>query len=358
MASAADVCLLSLAAGLANCGSALVGCGMGILYFSTYHVALFVAYAGPSGGLKYAIFVQSLAMLSGLPLVLYHADIKNNANPKVMGTFVASIGILTPIGQHVGMIVDPRALSFVMCILVATVTAFTLWHNRSALCAAHPSKEGVECAPLLQPEMVVVGVVTESSSTGGDIRPLLPSEGLGKGEKGAVKYSEVPAFTTPIGMAYLVDEEQPNWCERHLLLWTALMGAINGFLSGLCGIGGGMVMFFMYANLGKAEQRATGTAVNVVEGIVRVGQYAMAGAVGGETFFRKEDWPLYVGVLLSSSSGVFFGQLLFKRLRDHQSTMKIVLCWLLVLCSFNLVAGLLQDQILSLIHISEPTRPY
>eukprot|EP00656_Telonema_subtile_P047530 TRINITY_DN5463_c0_g1_i2.p1 TRINITY_DN5463_c0_g1~~TRINITY_DN5463_c0_g1_i2.p1 ORF type:complete len:373 (+),score=51.00 TRINITY_DN5463_c0_g1_i2:118-1236(+) len=319
----------------------------GILYFSTYHIALFVTYAGPTGGLKYAIFVQSLAQLSGLPLVLYHADIKSNVSPRVMGLLAVCVVIATPIGQHIGMIVNPKTLSLVMCILVATVTTVTLWNNRKAIATVLPGKgkegTGHEHAPLLQPELAVIGVVPESSSSGGDIRPLLPP--VAGFKKDDHTHSEEVAFAAPVGLAYLVTPEEPHWCERHLLLWTLLMGLVNSFCTGLCGIGGGMLMFFMYANLGKAEQRATGTGANLFAGVVRVGQYTLAGFVGGESLFRGEDWPLYVGVAVSSVLGVFLGQVLFKRLRDHQSTMKIVLCCLLVLCSFNLVAGLLQDKV-------------
>ena len=124
---------------------------------------------------------------------------------------------------------------------------------------------------------------------------------------------------------------QLNALSTKAKLFAVTMSFLSGYLGGLCGIRGPpIMMFFLHAGsfnleFTKTSQRATGAALTFCNVAVRVFFYALASTdadANEDTKFVGGDYPMYVSVGLCSFSGVYVGQLLFKRMKDSQATIE------------------------------------
>ena len=124
---------------------------------------------------------------------------------------------------------------------------------------------------------------------------------------------------------------QLNALSTKAKLFAVTMSFLSGYLGGLCGIRGPpIMMFFLHAGsfdlvFTKTSQRATGSALTFCNVAVRVLFYALASAdadANEDTKFVGGDYPMYISVGLCSFSGVYVGQLLFKRMKDSQAEIK------------------------------------
>lgn len=125
--------------------------------------------------------------------------------------------------------------------------------------------------------------------------------------------------------------------------WTLFAGAASGFLGGLCGIRGPPIILYMLhtpagVNFTKKSQRATGAAITATNVAMRVFYYLLNTlAFGKSSNFNREDWVLYLVVLVVSCLGVFLGSKLFEYTKDSKATIRGILTIFLLLCGASLL---------------------
>jgi uncharacterized membrane protein YfcA len=99
--------------------------------------------------------------------------------------------------------------------------------------------------------------------------------------------------------------------RRQELLTASVVGAVAGVLSGLFGVGGGVVIVPGLVLLGRMEQRrAHGTSLAAIVPIAVAGAagYALEGAV---------DWPAAAILVAGAAAGTFAGTHFLRRLPDR-----------------------------------------
>jgi len=126
-ASTVDIVLYSTFAFLGNCGVALTGFGMAIIYLFWWQIATI---AGFESNFKYAVFLQALALFSAQPLLVYKTKPWKYASKKMLLYFIPVTIVSTPIGQYVSSLISTTIVEMVGGILVCFVAAFELYQKR------------------------------------------------------------------------------------------------------------------------------------------------------------------------------------------------------------------------------------
>jgi len=126
-ATTVDIVLYSTFAFLGNCGVALTGFGMAIIYLFWWQIATI---AGFQSNFKYAVFLQALALFSAQPLLVYKTKLWKYASKKMLLYFIPVTIVSTPIGQYVSSLISTTIVEMVGGILVCFVAAFELYQKR------------------------------------------------------------------------------------------------------------------------------------------------------------------------------------------------------------------------------------
>lgn len=123
--------------------------------------------------------------------------------------------------------------------------------------------------------------------------------------------------------------------------FTITMGALSGFLGGLCGIRGPpMIIFFMHSpvDLSSSAQRATSTAVTFCNVVVRVIYYIVTSTTKNSNRFTDRDADIYIAVGVCSLVGPYLGQFYFKRkLANQKEKIRAILSIPLAVCGITLL---------------------
>jgi len=131
---------------------------------------------------------------------------------------------------------------------------------------------------------------------------------------------------------------------------TLLAGGASGFLGGLVAIPGPPLLFYFLhpphpITFNKSSQRATGVVILFCNVLMRMIFYFVntfslkSSASGGKSKmgFVKEDWRLYLSVIVCSIVGGFVGSKMFEYLKDSQDTIRGILAVFLLLCGVSLL---------------------
>lgn len=131
--------------------------------------------------------------------------------------------------------------------------------------------------------------------------------------------------------------------------WTLFAGAASGFLGGLCGIRGPpIILYFLHppypVSFTKKTQRATGACITFTNVAMRLAYYLVNTlAFDGEDYFEKDDWGLYVSIIIFSLLGVLVGSKLFEYMKDSKATIRGILAMFLLLCGISLLLSSFAD---------------
>ncbi|KAL7478516.1 hypothetical protein ACHAWX_000120, partial [Stephanocyclus meneghinianus] len=128
IASTSTIVLLSTCSFVGIVGAALTGFGHAIIFLFVWQI---VDLAGYDGDFKYAMFVQSLSLLSMQPLLLRNAQVVKNAFRPILLLFVPITLVSTPVGQLVSVYVPTRIVQAVAGVLVTLVAVWELYSKRN-----------------------------------------------------------------------------------------------------------------------------------------------------------------------------------------------------------------------------------
>lgn len=128
IATTADIILLSACAFLGNIGKAVTGFGMAITFLFVWNI---VDLAGYNGDFKYAVFIQSLSLISVQPLALYNASVIKNSYRSILLAFIPITLISTPLGQLLSEYVPTKTVQAVAGALVGFVAIWEMYDKRN-----------------------------------------------------------------------------------------------------------------------------------------------------------------------------------------------------------------------------------
>jgi len=351
-----DVVVLSLCSFLGNVGVALTGFGMAIVYIFFWQTAFLSGYIGD---FKYAIFIQSIALASVQPILLYKANVRKHASRKMLLYFVPITIVSTPLGQLTSDHVPTNIIQSVGGILVSLIAIREIYMKRFSFFSYCLSKkeetkqettsreqetESVDDMPVGDVSRSSEGVVAASDTN--KVKGDSHSDDKKDLEEGATTAVEEEATTTPTETP---EESQQDNSDKNkdeplgpnAIFWTLTAGFASGYLGGLCGIRGPpLIFYFLYppypVKFNNKTQRGTGVCITTANVLMRLVYYAADSIATKEVYFQADHWYLYLSVIASSILGVVVGTLLFKRLKEHKSAIRGVLTIMLVLCGISL----------------------
>ncbi len=124
--SVVDVVVLSLSAFFGNFGVALTGFGMAIVYLFIWQIA---ALSGYEGKFAEAVFIQAFSLFCVQPLLVYKADVWNNASKRMLYLFIPATLIATPLGQFTAGEISVEIIVLVGAILVTFIAIFEIYNK-------------------------------------------------------------------------------------------------------------------------------------------------------------------------------------------------------------------------------------
>ena len=140
-------------------------------------------------------------------------------------------------------------------------------------------------------------------------------------------------------------EEQLRIGPNKATFLTLLAGGASGFLGGMVAIRGPPLIFYFLhpphpISFNKNSQRATGVVImfcNVTVRIITYLVYTFSDATGTKNVFVKEDWRLYLSVIVFSIVGGLVGSKLFEYTKDSKDVIRGVLAIFLLICGVSLL---------------------
>lgn len=152
-------------------------------------------------------------------------------------------------------------------------------------------------------------------------------------------------FQASILKEQFVSNELPSY--RCIELLGLLIGSLSGFLAGLVGAKGPpIIIFFLMVYFPKSAIRSTGILLSFASVIVRTIFYVVDDPpedwpYQNDSWFHKDDWPLYLSVSLTSMTSVFVGLWLKKYVQSN--LFNNILLGLLLICGLLMfIKGLVE----------------
>mmetsp|Transcript_32997 Transcript_32997/g.55941 ORF Transcript_32997/g.55941 Transcript_32997/m.55941 type:complete len:410 (-) Transcript_32997:115-1344(-) len=157
--------------------------------------------------------------------------------------------------------------------------------------------------------------------------------------------NNIDASTAESKTARQEDEERLKIGINKPTFITLLAGGASGFLGGLVAIRGPPLIFYFLhpphpITFNKSSQRATGVVIMFCNVLMRMIFYLIntfSVNSSGKIGFVKEDWRLYLSVIVCSIAGGLVGSKLFEYLKDSKDTIRGILSVFLLLCGVSLL---------------------
>ena len=131
--AALDAFVYALAAFLGNVGVAVTGFGMAIVFLFVWQICILLGYEGDD--VKYAVFIQTLALAAALPFLMYEAKIREHATRALLLPFIPVTIISTPLGNFASESANVDTVRMVAGIVVSVVAVWELYRNRTLICS-------------------------------------------------------------------------------------------------------------------------------------------------------------------------------------------------------------------------------
>ena len=273
-------------------------------------------------GIKDAVFYQSLALASGLPLMLFHARkvIKQHANKTFLLVFCPATAAGTPLGKflqgHLPGDIVKTICGILICLACANALSKSVPESQ-----CYKNKFGKTAANEDDKEENVVAAHVE------DINEKLDVEA----DDYVDNVKEETENTTKVILDG--DELDPTLVEgRSFKIWGFIAGFLSGFLGGLAGIRGPPLMvFFLWFTFPKHFVRANSMLILIVNVSIRLAYYVAEDLSGQRDvpWFEPELWYLYVCVIVFGMIGVPGGDWVAQRINQKQ--FKLVIAFMLLL---------------------------
>eukprot|EP00571_Detonula_confervacea_P009001 CAMPEP_0172314472 /NCGR_PEP_ID=MMETSP1058-20130122/22624_1 /TAXON_ID=83371 /ORGANISM="Detonula confervacea, Strain CCMP 353" /LENGTH=329 /DNA_ID=CAMNT_0013028353 /DNA_START=49 /DNA_END=1035 /DNA_ORIENTATION=+ len=324
-ASTADIILLSACSFAGNTGKAITGFGMAIIYLFVWQIA---ELAGYEGDFKYAVFIQSLALLSIQPIALYNAQVIKNSYRRILLLFIPITLISTPLGQLLSEHVPTKTVQSVAGVLVLVVALWEVYSKRSFFMSLCKSKKQEDEGGEIKKEELKDVAKLEKEDEDNFADNAIASSQLDEEimvEEDAEDNDDGPSDAPPrstflnLGLgAYEVSRREPNLGidvspatkksnnqepmdelkigPNKATFFTLLAGGASGFLGGMVAIRGPPLIFYFLhpphpVSFNKSTQRATATVITFCNVFMRQAFYIYHTFSGSDQIgYQKEDW--------------------------------------------------------------------
>ena len=325
------------------------------------------------------------------PLLLYKAQVIKYSYRRILLLFVPITLISTPLGQLVSEYVPTKVVQAVAGVLVTFVATWEIWNKRSwfASFCAKKNKEKEEVNKVgcnadnndgekTADEEKGVSETAKESEKNNDLelkeerqedkQPNNEEEGKvdefndHPNDKKSViiqATTEAPPTRPRMSVAQSIyggfssfassrnvpsqSDELKIGCNKASLI-TLIAGGTSGFLGGMVAIRGPPLIFYFLhpphpVSFNKNSQRATGVVIMFTNVVMRQIFYLV------ETFrpdstkigYEKDDWPLYLSVIICSVIGGLVGSKMFEFVKDSKDTIRGILAVFLILCGVSLL---------------------
>lgn len=411
-------------------GKAVTGFGMAIIFLFVWNIA---EVSGYDGDFKYAVFIQSLALICIQPISLYNAQIFKHAYRHILVLFIPITLVSTPLGQLLSEYVPTKTVQAVAGAVVALVALWELYTKKDfflALCEKRGNGSGSDtggakddaeeensndledpanaedsgpdsidltkrtadnheegCTPASAVDSspdamssskkavssVKAGGNEEKESTAADAdksgpdamssRKKVASFSLkatggdedrinGESQKldldefedniTVSPLSKTNGSTVDVSNSTNMNDELKIGLNKATFI-TLLAGGASGFLGGLVAIRGPPLIFYFLhppkpVTFNKNTQRATATVITFFNVFMRQAFYLYNTFSGSDEIgYQKEDWALYLSVIICSTAGVLVGNKVFDYLKDSKNTIRAILAVFLLLSGVGLL---------------------
>ena len=128
-------------------------------------------------------------------------------------------------------------------------------------------------------------------------------------------------------------------------IYTLIAGGASGFLGGMVAIRGPPLIFYFLhpphpVTFNKNSSRATGVVIMFFNVLMREIFYLVntfTDDLNNKIGYQKEDWRLYLSVVICSIAGGLVGSKMFEYLKDSRDTIRGILSIFLFMCGVSLL---------------------
>ncbi|KAL3816430.1 hypothetical protein ACHAXA_007366 [Cyclostephanos tholiformis] len=381
--SIATIAVLSSCGFLGNFGAALLGFGEAIIFLFVWQVIYLAGYDDTD--FKFAIFIQSLSLFSVQPFLLWETSVVKYAHRRILLLFVPVTLLLTPIGQYVGTIA-PIPLMKTIAGAVVLFVAFIETHTRRHALLRRCRGKGVAETTIDNTHGAPPTSIEVSTDDPAQRGPPDDADA-----SAAVDEEDFPIESTRLSLTFGITSCNPSehrsdsatddragdavsnntaaardthgsndgstekriemivfGCNR-VTSDTVVAGGLSGFLGGMIGIRTPpLMLYFLHPPkplvFDNHSQRATGVVIMFTSTVFREVFYLYdtfagddaPGYQGGVVVYQREDWKLYVHVVVFSILGGWVGGRAFEYVKNAREAIRGIFLVLLYMCGASL----------------------
>ena len=189
---------------------------------------------------------------------------------------------------------------------------------------------------------------TNDSAAGKKVVQSDPSIGFALGVSHNSNHEEKEVEGVPSATGGGTDEEEEEQVKIGLnkaTIYTLIAGGASGFLGGMVAIRGPPLIFYFLhpphpVTFNKNSSRATGVVIMFFNVLMREIFYLVntfTDDLNNKIGYQKEDWRLYLSVVICSIAGGLVGSKLFEYLKDSRDTIRGILSIFLFMCGVSLL---------------------
>lgn len=312
------------------------------------------------------------------PFLMWETSVLKYSHRRILMLFVPITLVLTPIGQYVGGIAPIPIMKIVAGVVVFMVAFIETYVRRQMIFAICKKKETSEEANANATADVKTGITTIVMEEPKDpnaidkkkpVIPATPTDALTESSPDAsdqegddLSEHDIEAATVPAPvtqdptksneeassqMAKSADKVKFG-CNR-VTRDTVIAGGLSGFLGGMIGIRTPpLMLYFMHPPkplvFDNHSQRATGVVIMCTSTVFRQVFYLydtfkgddVAGYQSDFIGYQKEEWKLYLCVVIFSILGGWVGGRAFEYVKDAKETIRGIFLVLLYMCGASL----------------------
>lgn len=312
------------------------------------------------------------------PFLMWETSVLKYSHRRILMLFVPITLVLTPIGQYVGGIAPIPIMKMVAGVVVLMVAFIETYVRRQmilAICKKKETSEEANANATADIKKGITAIVMEEPKDPNAIdkkKPVIPatptyaltesSPDASDQEGDDLSEHDIEAATVPAPvtqdptksneeassqMAKPADKVKFG-CNR-VTSDTVIAGGLSGFLGGMIGIRTPpLMLYFMHPPkplvFDNHSQRATGVVIMCTSTVFRQVFYLydtfkgddVAGYQSDFIGYQKEEWKLYLCVVIFSILGGWVGGRAFEYVKDAKETIQGIFLVLLYMCGASL----------------------
>ena len=351
MAEEKVIAFFALAGFLGTVAFSATGFAMGIMFLFIYQIGSLAGdgWLNQCCSIRYAVFIQSIAFVVVIPVVLWRVNIRKNIRYDLLFGFVPITLVATPLGQYMQDYTPVSILKITVGIITVVIA---LWQIREYFVLRRKlrqqqqgmkkedSSSSVEEGERNDAEEQMVVVKKKSSVDSKELTLFVNDDDDDGGQMKDQKDENLLNRETSEGGS-LCDTIRSQVCPvmRPMMLWIMVAGFTSGFLGGLIGVRGPpLIVLFLFYEYPKSQIKASGAIVGAANVIVRVITYSLKPPPPNyptRQWFTMDDTWLYVFVALSGLLACPLG--FWLSVRIDQALFKMVLACLLIVNGITMI---------------------